>query len=81
MDIENKFVFEPFSIGNAQFRNPFFVNSGPTTRNLKQLQKAEACGWGGASIKLTISPVPYINREPRYGWFANQAIFAFNSEK
>jgi NADPH-dependent glutamate synthase beta subunit-like oxidoreductase/dihydroorotate dehydrogenase len=75
------FVFQPFSICDVHFRNPFFVASGPTTRNLRQLQKAEECGWGGASIKLTISPAPYINREPRYGWFANQGIFAFTTEK
>ena len=77
----NDFVFEPFSIGDVRFRNPFFVASGPTTRNLKQLMRAEECGWGAASIKLTIAPDPYINREPRYGWFENQGIFSFTTEK
>jgi len=75
------FVFQSFSIKDIHFRNPFFVASGPTTRNLKQLQKAEECGWGGASIKLTIGPEPYINRDPRYGWFADKGIFAFTAEK
>ena len=75
------FVFQPFSIRDVHFRNPFYVASGPTTRSLKQLMRAEECGWGGASIKLTIGPEPYINREPRYGWFANQGIFAFTAEK
>ncbi|MCK5346851.1 MAG: hypothetical protein KAR20_25760, partial [Candidatus Heimdallarchaeota archaeon] len=75
------FVFDPFSIGDVHFRNPFFVASGPTTRNLKQLIRAEECGWGAASIKLTIAPNPYINREPRYGWFENQGIFSFTTEK
>jgi NADPH-dependent glutamate synthase beta subunit-like oxidoreductase/dihydroorotate dehydrogenase len=75
------FVFQPISIRDVRFRNPFYVASGPTTRNLKQLMKAEECGWGGASIKLTISPEPYINREPRYGWFEEQGIFAFTAEK
>ncbi|UCD38618.1 MAG: FAD-dependent oxidoreductase [Fidelibacterota bacterium] len=75
------FVFEPLSIRGVHFRNPFYVASGPTTRNLKQLMRAEECGWGGASIKLTIGPEPYINRKPRYGWFANQGIFAFTAEK
>jgi NADPH-dependent glutamate synthase beta subunit-like oxidoreductase/dihydroorotate dehydrogenase len=79
--MSKKFIFEPLTVGNVCFRNPFYVSSGPTTRNLKQLQKAESCGWGGASIKLTIAPAPYINREPRYGWFAGQEIFAFTAEK
>jgi NADPH-dependent glutamate synthase beta subunit-like oxidoreductase/dihydroorotate dehydrogenase len=79
--MKNTYVFEPFSIGDVHFRNPFYVASGPTTRNLKQLMRAEECGWGAASIKLTIAPEPYINREPRYGWFANQGIFSFTAEK
>ena len=78
---ESQFLFEPVTIKNVHFRNPFFIASGPTTRNLKQLIRAEECGWGGASIKLTIGPEPYINREPRYGWFADQGIFAFTAEK
>jgi len=76
-----KFIFEPISVGDVHFRNPFIVASGPTTRNIKQLMKAEETGWGGASIKLTIAPEPYINREPRYGWFADQKKFAFTTEK
>ena len=80
--MQNKdFVFQSFSIKDIHFRNPFFVASGPTTRNLRQLIKAEECGWGGASIKLTISPEPYINRDPRYGWFRDKGIFAFTAEK
>ncbi|UCH63868.1 MAG: FAD-dependent oxidoreductase [Fidelibacterota bacterium] len=75
------FIFQPFSLRDVHFRNPFYVASGPTTRSLKQLMRAEECGWGGASIKLTIGPEPYINREPRYGWFADQGIFAFTAEK
>ena len=35
------FDFEPVTIGPVTFRNPFYVASGPTTRNLRQLQKAE----------------------------------------
>ena len=75
------FNFEPISIKGVKFRNPFFVASGPITRNINQLMKAEECGWAGASIKLIIDPAPYINREPRYGWFSNQGIFAFTAEK
>ncbi len=78
---QNDFIFHPVSIKDVHFRNPFFVASGPTTRSLKQLMRAEECGWGGASIKLTIGPEPYINREPRYGWFADKGIFAFTTEK
>lgn len=75
------FEFQPVEIKNVRFRNPFYVASGPTTRNIKQLKRAEECGWGGASLKLSIAPEPYINREPRYGWFAEQGIFAFTAEK
>jgi NADPH-dependent glutamate synthase beta subunit-like oxidoreductase/dihydroorotate dehydrogenase len=77
----NRFDFQPVTVGGVRFRNPFYVASGPTTRNLQQLQKAQECGWAGASIKLVIDPAPYINREPRYGWFARQNIFSFTAEK
>jgi len=79
--MKDKFVFEPFSIGGVNFKNPFIVSSGPTTRNIKQLMKIEECGWGGASVKLIIAPSPYINREPRYGWFEREGIFSFTAEK
>ena len=75
------FYFHPISVKGVKFRNPFYISSGPTTKNIKQLIKAEECGWGGASIKLVIDPAPYINREPRYGWFSNKGIFAFTAEK
>jgi len=78
---DKDYSFQPVTIQNVHFRNPFYVASGPTTRNLKQLIKAEECGWGGASIKLTIGPEPYINREPRYGWFKDQHVLAFTTEK
>jgi dihydroorotate dehydrogenase len=81
MSLKDKFIFQPFSLSNVHFRNPFLVASGPTTRNIKQLTKIEQCGWGAASIKLTIAPTPYINHEPRYGWFEKQGIFAFTAEK
>ena len=81
MNNKDKFVFHPITIGGVTFRNPFYVASGPTTRNIKQLMRAEECGWAGASIKLIIDPAPYINREPRYGWFSKEGIFAFTAEK
>lgn len=74
-------VFDPIEIGKVHFRNPFYISSGPTTRSLRQLLKAEECGWGGASIKLTIDPYPYINRVPRYGWFDISNAFMFTAEK
>ncbi len=79
--MSDKFVFEPLSIGGVNFRNPFIVASGPTTRNIKQLMKIEETGWGAASIKLIIAPAPYINRDPRYGWFADKGAFSFTTEK
>jgi NADPH-dependent glutamate synthase beta subunit-like oxidoreductase/dihydroorotate dehydrogenase len=81
MTVPEKYIFQPFSLREVYFRNPFIIASGPTTRNIRQLLRAEECGWGGASIKLTIAPTPYINREPRYGWFEKQGIFAFTAEK
>jgi len=70
-----EFDFQPYTIDSIRFRNPFFIASGPTTREIKQLVRAEECGWGGVSLKLAIAPEPYINREPRYGWFGDQGIF------
>jgi NADPH-dependent glutamate synthase beta subunit-like oxidoreductase/dihydroorotate dehydrogenase len=75
------FIFQPVEFNNVTFRNPLYIASGPTTRNIKQVKRAEECGWGGVSLKLSIAPEPYINREPRYGWFADQGIFAFTAEK
>lgn len=79
--MSSKFEFLPTTIGGVKFRNPFFIASGPTTRNIKQLMKAEECGWGAASVKLIIAPAPYINREPRYGYFSDKEMFAFTAEK
>jgi len=81
MKNKNDFEFLPFEVQNVRFRNPFFVASGPTTSTIKQLIRAEECGWGGASLKLTIAPEPYINRMPRYGWHEEQGAFAFTAEK
>jgi len=76
-----KYIFEPIPVGDVHFRNPFCVASGSITKNVKQLISAEQTGWSGASIKLTIAPEPYINREPRYGYFAEHKKFAFTTEK
>ena len=81
MNDQANFVFQPVEVKGVTFRNPLYIASGPTTRTIKQVMRAEECGWGGVSLKLSISPEPYINREPRYGWFADQGIFAFTAEK
>jgi NADPH-dependent glutamate synthase beta subunit-like oxidoreductase/dihydroorotate dehydrogenase len=81
MNNQSDFIFQPIEFGSVTFRNPLYIASGPTTRTIKQVRRAEECGWGGVSLKLSISPEPYINREPRYGWFADQGIFAFTAEK
>ena len=81
MSNSSDFIFQPVDFGNVTFRNPLYIASGPTTRTIKQVIRAEECGWGGVSLKLSIAPEPYINREPRYGWFEDQGIFAFTAEK
>ena len=59
----------PIAVAGVKYRNPFVVSSGPTTMNIEQLEAAERFGWGGAELKLTIDPEPYINRRPRYGFY------------
>jgi len=71
----------PIKIGGLTMRNPFMVASGPTTKTAEQLAKAEEFGWGGASIKLTFDPYPYINKEPRYGYWEDRGFLAFSAEK
>ena len=46
----------PVKIGNVELRNPFIVASGPTAKRIDQLELAEKCGWGAASIKQTFNP-------------------------
>lgn len=76
-----KDIMIPVTIGGVTFKNPFFVASGPTTKNVRQLMRIEETGWAGASIKLSIDPVPYINRKPRYGMFYDRNALAFTTEK
>ncbi|MEG2858118.1 MAG: tRNA-dihydrouridine synthase, partial [Clostridia bacterium] len=71
----------PVEIGGVKFRNPFYVASGPTTKSVEQLKVIEECGWGAASIKLTIDPAPYINRKPRYAIFEDRNALCFTVEK
>ena len=71
----------PIKIGNVTLNNPFMVSSGPTTKSPEQLERAEEFGWGSASIKLTFDPFPYINKEPRYGYWEDRGFLAFSAEK
>ena len=71
----------PVVIAGVKFRNPFYVSSGPTTMTIEQVERIQQCGWGGASLKLTIDPVPYINRRPRYGYYPNKNFLSFTAEK
>jgi len=69
------------TIAGVTFKNPFFLASGPTTHSADQLARGCELGWSGASIKLTFDPPPYINREPRYGYFEPQGFLSFTAEK
>ena len=71
----------PVTVAGVRFRNPFYVASGPTTMKIAQLERIAETGWGGASLKLTIDPEPYINRRPRYGYYAKKNFLSFTAEK
>ncbi|MBN2302595.1 MAG: FAD-dependent oxidoreductase [Lentisphaerae bacterium] len=71
----------PVTVAGLKFRNPFYVSSGPTTMTVEQLERIQETGWGGASLKLTIDPEPYINRVPRYGYYPEHNFLTFTAEK
>ena len=81
MNKQIKDINIPVTISGVTFKNPFFVASGPTTKNVKQLIRIEETGWAAASIKLSIDPAPYINRKPRYSLFKDRDALAFTAEK
>jgi NADPH-dependent glutamate synthase beta subunit-like oxidoreductase/dihydroorotate dehydrogenase len=74
-------ILMPIDVAGVRFRNPFYVSSGPTSKSVEQLVKAEEWGWGGASLKLTFDPAPYINPEPRYAYFAKEGLLCVSAEK
>lgn len=76
-----KDIYMPVTVGGVTFRNPFYIASGPTSKSVKQLVRAEETGWAAASIKLTIDPAPYINRVPRYAIFKDRDSLCFTAEK
>lgn len=71
----------PVKVAGLEFKNPFYVASGPTTKSVQQLLAIEKAGWAAASIKLTIDPVPYINRVPRYAVLGQYNALTFTAEK
>ena len=71
----------PVRVAGVEFKNPFYVASGPTTKSVRQLVEIERTGWAAASIKLSIDPAPYINRKPRYALFKDRKALAFTAEK
>ena len=81
MGVDEKDIVTPVEVAGVRFRNPFYVSSGPASKSLEQLVRAQECGWAGASIKLTFDPAPYINLEPRYGWFQDLGYLSFSAEK
>ena len=76
-----KEILLPVEVAGIQFKNPFYVASGPTTKSVAQLKRIEQCGWAAASIKLTLDPDPYINRVPRYAVFTDRNALCFTGEK
>jgi len=81
MAVNENDILMPVEIAGVRLRNPFCVSSGPASKSLEQLVRAQECGWAGASIKLTFDPAPYINLEPRYGWFQDLGYLSFSAEK
>ena len=67
-------------VGGVRFATPFYVSSGPTSKSVEQMVKAQENGWAGASIKLTFDPAPYINLPPRYGWWSDRGLLSFSAE-
>ena len=71
----------PVQVAGVRMRNPFYVSSGPTTMTIEQLERIQATGWGGAALQLTVDPLPYINRHPRYGYYPDKTFLAFTAER
>jgi len=80
MKFKKEDVLIPIEVAGIQFKNPFYVSSGPATSTLKQLTKIEKCGWAAASIKLTFDPFPYINLSSRYSYWSDRNALGFTAE-
>ena len=57
--MKDDLFYLPVKIGDVELRNPFIVASGPTVKRIDQIELAEQCGWGAASIKQAFTPFPY----------------------
>ena len=71
----------PVKLGDVTFSNPFYVTFGPTAKSVKRLIRIEETGWAAAILKLSIEPVPYINKRPRYSLFPQHNALAFTAER
>lgn len=69
----------PLEVAGLPFRNNFVVGSGPTVKTIHMIQEIERCGWGGASLKLSIDPT-YLSVPPRYRWLKKERYHAFTAE-
>jgi len=69
------------SVGDLVLANPFVVGSGPTVKTVRQIREAEDAGWAGASVKLSISPNPYLSYPPRYRWLGKRGYHVFSAER
>ena len=76
-----KDLYLPVTVGGIEFKNPFIVASGPTTKSVKQMVAIEKAGWAAASIKLNLAPYPYLSRRSRFGVFEDRNALAFTVEK
>lgn len=77
----SKELYLPVKAAGVEFKNPFYVASGPTARTVPQLLAIEKAGWAGACLKLALDPAPYINRYPRYSVFPQYDALGFTAEK
>ncbi len=78
--MRDNLYYMPIILGGLELKNPFVVASGPTTKRVDQLERAEHEGWAAVSLKLTMIPDPYINYEPRYRWLKKQKLHTFTAE-
>jgi dihydroorotate dehydrogenase len=79
MKFKEKDYILPLKVAGLQFRNNFVVGAGPTVKTVDMIKEIERCGWGGASLKLSIDPT-YISMPPRYRWLRKQKYHAFTAE-
>jgi len=52
----------PVKVGGVTFKNPFYVASGPTTKNVRQLQRIEDGRPPASSCPSTLRPTSTASR-------------------